>query len=90
MHDLDVLVPAAIDRTLVHDVIYDELVRGVVRAASRASYDRIVDELYAAGADAVILGCTEIELLVDPDADPRLYPTTRLHALAAVEAALAP
>jgi len=89
-HDLDVVVPTEAERTLVHDVIYDELVRGVVRAASRAAYDRIVDELYAAGADAVILGCTEIELLVDPDADPRLYPTTRLHALAAVEAALAP
>ncbi|MEJ7844164.1 MAG: aspartate/glutamate racemase family protein [Acidimicrobiales bacterium] len=90
VHGLDVIVPEEIERTLVHDVIYDELVRGLVRPESRAAFDRILDELFAAGADAVILGCTEIELLVDPDADPRLYPTTRLHALAAVEAALAP
>lgn len=88
-HGLTVLVPDDRDRTAVHDVIYDELVRGIVRPESRATYDRVIAGLFDAGAEGVILGCTEIELLVPPDADPRLYPTTRLHAVAAVDAALA-
>lgn len=88
-HGLTVLVPEEPDRTVVHDVIYDELVQGIVRPASRATYDRIIAGLLDAGAEGVILGCTEIELLVPPGGDRRLYPTTRLHALAAVDAALA-
>jgi aspartate racemase len=87
-HGLTVLVPEARDRAVVHDVIYEELVRGIVRPDSKAKYDRIVARLFDAGAEGVVLGCTEIELLVPPDADSRLYPTTRLHALAAVDAAL--
>jgi len=88
-HGLDVLVPDEPDRTTVHDVIYGELVRGVVRPESKAAYLGVIEELLARGAEGVIAGCTEIELLVGPDDVPVPYfPTTRLHALAAVDAAL--
>lgn len=90
-HGLDVLVPDQPDRTTVHDIIFGELVRGVVREESKRSYLDVIARLTAAGAEGVIAGCTEIELLVAPDdvAVP-WFPTTRLHAQAAVEAALAP
>ena len=90
-HGLDVLVPDEPDRTTVHDVIFGELVRGVVREESRRSYLDVIERLTAAGAEGVIAGCTEIELLVAADevAVP-WFPTTRLHAQAAVDAALAP
>lgn len=86
---LEVLVPGADDRDLVHRVIYDELVLGVVREESRAAYRAVVDRLVARGAQGVVLGCTEIELLVGPDdvAVPT-FPTTALHVAAAVRAAL--
>ena len=85
-----VLVPDEPDRSLVHDVIYGELVRGVVSPASRAEYLRVIGDLRVRGAQGVIAGCTEIELLVrQSDLDCPLFPTARLHALAAVEAALA-
>ena len=88
-HGLDVVVPDTDDRTIVHDVIYDELVRGVVRAESRQRYLEVIDRLVDRGAGGVIAGCTEIELLVGADdlAVP-YFPTTALHAAAAVEAAL--
>ncbi|MFF1909194.1 aspartate/glutamate racemase family protein [Kitasatospora sp. NPDC058218] len=87
---LTVLVPDTDGRALVHRVIYEELCLGVVRAESRAGYRRVIEELVAAGAEGVILGCTEIELLVGDDDSPvPLFPTARLHAEAAVEAALA-
>lgn len=86
---IDVLVPHEPDRTVVHDVIYDELVRGVVRDSSRTAYLEIIDRLVERGAGGVIAGCTEIELLVGPDdVDVAYFPTTRLHAAAAVVAAL--
>ena len=89
-HGLQVIVPEADDRTVVHDVIYDELCRGVIRDEARAAYRRIMDELVDRGADAIILGCTEIGLLVGAqDARVPLFDTTALHASAAVEAALA-
>lgn len=89
-HGLEVSIPDEPDRTRVHDVIYEELVRGVVRDESRADYLAIIDRLVAAGADGVIAGCTEIELLVGPDdVDVAYFPTTRLHAIAAVDLALA-
>jgi aspartate racemase len=89
-HGLDVSVPDADDRTVVHDVIYDELVRGEVNDASRGRFLEIIDRLCVAGAEGVIAGCTEIELLVGPDdVGVPYFPTTRLHALAAVELALA-
>lgn len=87
---LTVVVPDEPHRTTVHDVIYDELVQGVVRPESKAAYLSIIDGLIAAGAQGVIAGCTEIELLVHADdLTVAYYPTAELHALAAVEAALA-
>ncbi len=89
-HGLDVIVPDEPDRSTVHDVIYDELVQGIITVSSRDAYGRVIDRLTAAGADGVILGCTEIELLVTDDLRPvPVFPTTRIHALAAVDAALA-
>ncbi|MGW7443423.1 aspartate/glutamate racemase family protein [Kitasatospora sp. NPDC054795] len=87
---LDVLVPQADSRALVHRVIYQELCVGLVRAESRAAYRRVIGELVAGGAEGIVLGCTEIELLVRPEDSPvPVFPTTRLHAEAAVDAALA-
>jgi len=89
-HDLTVLVPDADDRALVHRVIYEELCLGVVRPESRAAYVAVIDRLAAAGAEGVVLGCTEIELLIDQDdVDLPVFPTTRLHVEAALDAALA-
>ncbi|WP_175753985.1 aspartate/glutamate racemase family protein [Burkholderia ambifaria] len=83
---LDVLVPDEAARNDVHRIIYDELCHGVIDAASRATYVAIIDELAKRGAQAVILGCTEITLLIGTD-DSRLpvFDTTALHAKAAVE-----
>lgn len=87
---LDVIVPSEPDRSLVHDVIYDELVRGVIRDESRRAYLAVIERLVDRGAQGVIAGCTEIELLVGPgDVEVPYFPTTRLHAEAAVEVALA-
>jgi len=88
-HGLHVLVPDAADRAAVHRIIYEELCLGVVREASRQAYRRVIERLVAAGAEGVILGCTEIELLVGAaDSSVPVYPTTRLHVEAAVTAAL--
>jgi len=88
-HGIDVIVPGEADRGLIHDVIYRELVRGIVREESRTAYLDIIGRLAAEGAEGVVAGCTEIELLVTPeDVDCPYFPTTRLHALAAVDAAL--
>jgi aspartate racemase len=87
---LEVLTPEAAEREVVHRVIYDELCLGVVREESRQEYIRIMENLVTAGAEGIILGCTEIELLVQPgDSSVPLFPTTRIHAEAAVEYALA-
>lgn len=88
-HGLEVLIPAAADRELIHRVIYDELCLGVIRPESRQEYVRIIQSLAEQGAEGVILGCTEIGLLVHPEDTPLpLFDTTRLHALAAVDQAL--
>jgi aspartate racemase len=88
-HGLRVLVPDADDRALVHRVIYDELCRGVVVEESRRAYVEIVDRLVSRGAQGVVLGCTEIELLIQPaDLSVPSFPTTRIHAETAVNAAL--
>jgi aspartate racemase len=88
-HGLDVIIPDASDRATVHRVIYDELCLGIVREESRRRYRAIIAGLVAAGAQGVILGCTEIELLVnDEDSTVPLFPTTRIHAEAAVDRAL--
>ncbi len=86
---LKVITPNDADRTIIHDVIYHELVLGTIRDESRHEYLRIMDDLAARGAQGVILGCTEITLLVKPEHTAiRLYDTTLLHALAAVDWAL--
>ena len=88
-HGLEVLVPDPDDQALVHRVIYDELCLGVVRDESRAAYVEVVRRLAERGAEGVVLGCTEIELLLGPDDLPLpAFPTTRIHVEAAVEAAL--
>jgi aspartate racemase len=86
---LEVLVPEADDRAVVHRVIYEELVQGRVEAASRDAYRAVIGRLVERGAEAVILGCTEIMLLVKPeDSAVPLFDTTGIHAEAAVERAL--
>lgn len=83
---LDVLVPDEPDRTTVHRVIYDELVTGIVRDDSRQAYVAVARRLVERGAQAVIAGCTEIELLLGPDdLEVPLYATTQLHVLAAAD-----
>lgn len=86
---LEVRVPEADGRATVHRVIYEELCRGVVREESRAAYRKVIEDLVADGAEGIILGCTEIELLITPaDSPVPIFPTARLHAAAAVRAAL--
>lgn len=85
---IEVLVPDAEHRAGVHAVIYDELVHGVIRPQSRAYYREVIERLVAQGAEGVILGCTEIELLVSSDDAPvPVFPTTALHVDAALAAA---
>jgi aspartate racemase len=89
-HGLEVLVPGDEDRATVHAVIYDELCRGIVRDESRQAYRGVIERLVAHGAEGIVLGCTEIELLVgQDDSSVPVFPTTSLHAAAAVDAALA-
>lgn len=81
-HGLHVLIPDENDRTVVHDIIYQELCQGIIREDSRASYLDIIERLRADGAQAVILGCTEISLLVEPQhVVLPLFDTTQLHAV---------
>ncbi len=88
-HGLEVLVPDAAGRRTVHDVIYGELCVGIVRDDSREAYRRVMGALAARGAEGILLGCTEIDLLVGPrDAPVPVFDTTRLHAERAVELAL--
>ncbi|ORT58438.1 aspartate/glutamate racemase family protein [Streptomyces sp. CB03238] len=88
-HGLTVLVPEAEGRAEVHRIIYEELCLGIVEDDSRAAYQRVIDQLVADGAEGVVLGCTEIELLIRQEHSPvPVFPTTRLHAEAAVTAAL--
>lgn len=90
-HGIDVLVPDEPDRTLVHDVIYQELTLGRVEPASREAYRRVIAGLAGRGAQGVILGCTEITLLVGQDDSPvPVFDSTRIHVEAALGLALAP
>jgi aspartate racemase len=89
MHGLTVIVPDEADRTTIHRVIYEELVRGIINPQSKSEYLVIVDRLLANGALGVISGCTEIELLIHPeDLQVPMFPTAYLHAVAAVDFAL--
>lgn len=88
-HGLNVITPDSLDREVVHRIIYDELCLGVIKPESRIKYIDIMNKLIHKGAEGIILGCTEIELLVqDGDCPAPLFPTTRIHAVAAVEYAL--
>lgn len=88
-HGLEVLLPPPEDRELVHRVIYDELCLGEVKDSSRQAYRAVMQRLVQRGAEAIILGCTEITLLVGPgDADVPLFDTTALHAAHAADWAL--
>ncbi|HAI46051.1 MAG TPA: aspartate racemase, partial [Stenotrophomonas sp.] len=90
-HGLEVLVPGADDRAQVHRIIYEELVQGQVLEASRAVYQGVMQRLVDRGAQAIILGCTEIMLLVgDGDATVPLFDTAALHAQAAARHLLTP
>lgn len=90
-HDIDVLVPDERDRQLVHRVIYDELCVGRISADSRAEFLRIIAALRVRGAQAIILGCTEIGLLITQQHTVApLYDTASIHAQKAVEFSLAP
>lgn len=89
VHGLDVIVPNASARQEVHRVIYEELVQGKILAASRAAYGKFIQDLVARGAEGIVLGCTEIGLLVGAqDAPVPLFDTARIHAVAAVDRAL--
>jgi aspartate racemase len=88
-HGLQVLVPDAEDRAETDRIIYEELCLGVITERSRQAYRDVITRLVAAGAEGIILGCTEIELLVSPQDSPvPIFPTTRLHVAAAVQASL--
>lgn len=89
-HGLSVIVPNEEDRALVHHVIYEELVAGKVMPSSRDAYRAIIARMVESGAEAVILGCTEIMLLVRPeDSQVPIFDTTAIHAMAAIDMALA-
>ena len=86
---LDVIVPNATDRAVIHRVIFEELVLGVVKTESRAAYREIIARQVGEGAEAIILGCTEVPMLVKAeDSAVPLFDTTQLHAMAAVDFAL--
>ena len=88
---LDVIIPTATERDVVHNVIYEELCLGQVLPASKLAYQKIMESLVQRGAQAIILGCTEISMLIQPsDSSIPLYDTTAIHALAAADQALAP
>ncbi|MDN6042408.1 MAG: amino acid racemase [Acetobacter sp.] len=88
-YGLDVIVPNDEDRATVHRIIYEELVAGRIEEASRMTYQAVIARLVEAGAEAIILGCTEIMLLVRPEDSPvPIFDTTALHAEAAIEYAL--
>lgn len=88
--DVEVLVPDEPDRTVVDRVVYDELTRGRIEPASRARVRQVISRLAGRGADGVILGCTEITLLIGPDdGDIPLLDSTRLHAERAAAIAIA-
>jgi len=88
---LEVLIPDATDREAVHRIIFEELCVGTIRSASKAQAAGIMGRLVESGAEGIILGCTELGLLIGAeDCRVPLYDTTRLHALAAVEYALKP
>jgi aspartate racemase len=88
-HSLEVMIPDECERQIVNNVIYDELCRGEVTQSSRDKYDKIMQNLVASGSEGIILGCTEIGLLVDQgDVQVPVFDTTAIHAKSAARYAL--
>jgi aspartate racemase len=88
-HGLDVIIPDVEDRETIHRVIYDELVLGEIKTESREAYKKIIEKLIAEGAQGIVLGCTEIGLLVKEEDSPvPVFDTAYIHAVTAVEYAL--
>lgn len=86
---IDVIIPDERDRNIIHNIIYRELVQGIFKEESRSHYRYIIQKSVSEGAQGVILGCTEIPLLIkDQDVELKVYDTTTIHAEAAVELAL--
>ncbi|MGD9677356.1 MAG: aspartate/glutamate racemase family protein [Vulcanibacillus sp.] len=86
---IEVIIPNDKDREIVHDIIYNELICGIISDESRNKYKKIIESLKEDGAEGVILGCTEIPLLIkQADCSIPLFDTTTIHATAAVELAL--
>lgn len=89
LYEMDVLVPSEDEQAVIHQIIFEELCLGIIRDDSRQRYLTIMDRLHERGAEAIILGCTEIALLVEPEhTSIPLYDTTRIHAEEAVRLAL--
>lgn len=89
-HGIDTIIPNEIERTYIHDSIYDELVKNEFNKATREKYKEIVGNLQSRGAEGAILGCTEIPLLLsNADVDIPTFSTTAIHCRAAVELAVA-
>jgi len=88
-YGIDIIIPDVDDREQIHQIIYQELVHGIIKNASREAYKRIIKDLENKGAQGVILGCTEIPLLIQQnDVDIPVFNTTKIHAESAVEIAL--
>ena len=88
-HGIEVIVPVESERSVIHNVIYEELILGVIKDESRTAYLNVISTLHDRGAQAVILGCTEIALLVSQTDTPvPLFDTTEIHAAQAVKQAL--
>lgn len=88
--NIDVIIPSAKEREIIHKVIYDELCKGIINEESKDEYIKIINNLVLNGADGIILGCTEIPLLIkQEDVDVPVFDTTTIHSISAVEFALA-
>jgi aspartate racemase len=88
-HDIDVVIPNDEDREVIHNIIYNELVRGIIKDDSRQKYIKIIDKLVDKGAEGVVLGCTEIPLLIkQKDVSISIFKTTEIHSKAAVRYAI--
>ena len=88
-YDIEVIIPEDADRQIIHDIIYNELCLGLIKDDSRQKYINIINKLCANGAEGIILGCTEIPLLIkQSDVLIPVYDTTKIHAESAVDFAL--
>lgn len=88
-HNIDVVIPNVEDREVIHNIIYNELVRGIIKDDSRQKYIKIIDKLVDKGAEGVVLGCTEIPLLIkQKDVSIPIFNTTEIHSKAAVRYAI--